>query len=796
MKNVWNVALIAVLQMLFITTTQAQADWCATHTLVEQEIAGHPEKAAFYEKLWSVESATNGSARGTENDPFIIPVVFHVIHDNGIGNIPYEQIVSAVEVLNEDFRRMNSDTGNTRDVFKPFAVDSEVEFRLAKIDPDGNCTNGVVRVNSPNFTYNVRNQVKTQSYWPSHRYLNVWVVNSIENFSGGGGIVLGYAQFPGGNWNTYGIVNRHDRLGKLGVGTSVSDGRTLTHEVGHCLNLLHTFQSGCGSNCSSSGDRVCDTPPSDFATYGCSQGQNTCSNDDSGSGSPFSTDVVDQIENYMSYDDCQNMFSAGQRDRMHAVLTGISQLVNLVSESNLQATGVLDTTERICKADFEISSQLVCMGQPVQFTDRSYFNPQGHSWNFPGGYPEVSSDTNPVVVYTVPGTYPVSLEVTDGTDTVSTTRTNYITVLPYASIDAPVVEGFEFTSGGLEQNDWYADNAGGSYGWELSGSESYSGTASLMMRQFGANDGRASIAGPKYSMSGYTSATISFKVAYAQRASDNNDILRVYVSNDCGENWVLRFVRGGSSMASLPITGAPISGLSQSDWNEFSFNVEENYLTENFRLRFDVLTDGGNDIFIDDINIVGSKGAVPALVYPVSGFAQASPDEVLDWKSSSPADNYEVLLDTTPDFNSPVLRIHSQPYVNAGSNGTDTEWRPSGLVVGNTYYWKVRSVNAGVPSDWSDTWFFTVGNQGPPLSTASLRSNNQVALYPNPARESVRITTTEAVKEVTVISGTGRLVMQVSNTDVVDVSQLPVGMYIVSVTTETTSTQHKLIIER
>ncbi len=795
MKNFWNAVLVAGLYLSFATTTQSQ-DWCGTHTLVEQEIAANPEKAAFYEKLWNMESASAGSMRGTESDPFIIPVVFHVIHDNGIGNIPYEQIVSAVEVLNEDFRRMNSDTGNTRDVFKPFAVDSDVEFRLAKIDPDGNCTNGVVRVNSPNFTYNVRNQVKTQSYWPSNRYLNIWVVNSIENFSGGGGIVLGYAQFPGGNWNTYGIVNRHDRLGKLGVGTSVSDGRTLTHEVGHCLNLLHTFQSGCGGSCGSSGDRVCDTPPSEEATYGCSQNQNTCSNDNSGSSSPYTTDVVDQIENYMSYDDCQNMFTAGQRDRMHAVLTGVNQLRNLVSPSNLQATGVLDTTESICKADFEISSQLVCMGQPVQFTDRSYFNPQGHSWSFPGGVPNVSADTNPVVVYTVPGTYPVSLEVTDGTDTVSTTRTNYITVLPYAAIETPVVEGFEFNSGGLEQNDWYPDNTDGSYGWELVGTESYSGVASIMMRQFGTNDGRASIAGPKYSMSGYVDATISFKVAYAQRASDNNDILRVYVSNDCGENWVLRFVRGGASMASLPITGAPLAGLSQVDWNEFSFNVEENYLTENFRIRFDVLTDGGNNIFVDDINITGSKGEVPALVYPIDGFAQASANEVLDWKSAAPSDNYEILLDTTPNFNSSLLRIQTQPYSSAGSSGTDTEWQPAGLVVGNSYYWRVRSTTAGIPSDWSETWSFTVENQGPPSGTADLVNTNDVGIYPNPAKESIRVTGTEAIKDVTVYSNTGTLVLQVKNTDVINVSNLPTGLYVVTVVTETASTRHKLIIER
>ena len=217
------------------------------------------------------------------------------------------------------------------------------------------------------------------SYWPSNQYFNIWVVNDINSF-GVQGTILGYAQFPGsGSWNTYGVIIRNDRVGNMG--TATSGDRTLTHEIGHCLNLLHTFQSSCGNSCQSSGDRVCDTPPVDASSQGCNLTNNTCNNDASGN-SVYSTDVADQIENYMSYNDCQNMFTLGQKTRMLNALNNHPSLSNLVSGSNLITTGVLNTTPSICQAKFSVNSRVVCVGQPVKFTDESFFNPESFSWTF------------------------------------------------------------------------------------------------------------------------------------------------------------------------------------------------------------------------------------------------------------------------------------------------------------------------------------------------------------------------------------------------------------------------------
>ncbi|MFQ5335734.1 MAG: zinc metalloprotease, partial [Flavobacteriales bacterium] len=283
-------------------------NWCGTDYFNSLLAKENPEwETGFMEHLTRIREEESASA-GNKRQVLTIPVVVHVMYDDVNGNITAAQVWDGIKVLNEDFRRLNADTADTRPVFKPFAADCEFQFKLAEKDPSGNCTSGILRTNTP-LSNDADNSVKGLSYWPSNKYFNVWLVNSI---AGGNqnSIILGYAQFPGwGNWNTYGVVIRHDQWGR--IGTSTADGRTASHELGHCLGLFHTFQDGCGSDCSTSGDNMCDTPPVDQPTYACNQSLNTCSNDQSGP-SPYSSDVEDQIENYMSYDNCQNMFTKDQ----------------------------------------------------------------------------------------------------------------------------------------------------------------------------------------------------------------------------------------------------------------------------------------------------------------------------------------------------------------------------------------------------------------------------------------------------------------------------------------------------
>ena len=144
-----------------------------------------------------------------------------------------------VDVLNADFRRLNADANNTW----PQAQDSEIEFCLATVDPNGNATTGITRTSTNTTAFGTNDQVKSNSSggkdaWDASKYMNMWVCD----ISGG---ILGYAQFPGGNPATDGVVIDYQYFGTIGTASASFDlGRTATHEVGHYLNLRHIWGDG------------------------------------------------------------------------------------------------------------------------------------------------------------------------------------------------------------------------------------------------------------------------------------------------------------------------------------------------------------------------------------------------------------------------------------------------------------------------------------------------------------------------------------------------------------------------
>lgn len=251
-----------------------------------------------------------------------IPVVIHVIHNGesyGTGsNILDEQIISQIDSLNKDFRRLNADQSNTPAQFVGDAADVKIEFVLAKRDAEGLPTTGIVRAqgNQSSYTINEANQLAANSYWPAEEYFNIWVAD----LSNG---LLGFAKFPVSNLAgmddspnlnrlTDGVYVDYEYFG-IGFGAEeFSKGRTLTHEVGHWIGLRHIWgDGGCGV------DDFCDDTPeqsgstSSSSTCGDLAGKDTC-----GSGLP------DMFQNYMDYtsDVCMNLFTTCQGDRMRTVI--------------------------------------------------------------------------------------------------------------------------------------------------------------------------------------------------------------------------------------------------------------------------------------------------------------------------------------------------------------------------------------------------------------------------------------------------------------------------------------------
>lgn len=263
----------------------------------------------------------------TNADTFIyhIPVVVHVVHNGepvGTGaNILEAQVQSQIEVLNEDFRRISGTNG-----FNPNGVDTQIEFYLATLDPEGNTLSepGIHRYDGglpiwPTGIFtSVDSQLKPATIWDPNRYFNIWTVN-FGGFVGRN--LLGYAQFPSnsglpgldeneGSADTDGIVVGYKYFGSSEKGNfpdlnpTYNLGRTTTHEVGHWLGLRHIWGDG---NCAF--DDFCDdTPLSDEPNYGCE--------------THISCGTQDMIENYMDYteDHCMSLFTQDQKDRMIQVL--------------------------------------------------------------------------------------------------------------------------------------------------------------------------------------------------------------------------------------------------------------------------------------------------------------------------------------------------------------------------------------------------------------------------------------------------------------------------------------------
>ncbi|MCG8575003.1 MAG: T9SS type A sorting domain-containing protein [Flavobacteriales bacterium] len=586
-------------------------NWCATDHYHEQRISEHPEWAAqMHEHLVRI---TSGEIVAEERaDECIIPVVVHVIHEGGDDNISYEQILSGIDMLNEDFNRLNADTLDTRNTatapFLPIAANMNIQFELAKLDPDGNCTNGVERRYSPGGAVNANDASKHYSTggldaWNRNDYFNIWIVKSIE--SSGAGVTLGYAQFPYfGVDSNYGVIIRSDVFGTIGT---ASGDRTLPHEVGHCLGLLHTFQGGCHSSaCDEDGDYVCDTPPVSEAQWSCATTQNTC--DDIPGGDPYGFDALDQFENFMSYSPCQNMFSEGQKAIVDGNFSSIAMFGNLTSEANLAQTGV-GTPEVLCKAEFTSDLSTICAGNDVAFTDLSYFNVTGWTWTFEGGTPSSSSVANPTVTYETGGTYDVTLEVTDGISTVSTTLENYITVLANPGEAIPYKEGFEgYTTVG-DGNPFTLINEDSDVTWELleDADIAYGGNNCVWIDNFAEfSETQDHIISGTIDLSGVDPSdemVFYFHYAYKKRSASNNESLKFYVSKDCGETWALRKNIQGNNLSSETQT-SPFTPADKHDWEKVTItNINDTYYVSDFRYKFVFENDGGNNFYLDNINM-------------------------------------------------------------------------------------------------------------------------------------------------------------------------------------------------
>ena len=325
---------------LFAPTWAQSDEQCSADALHFEEMAtSEPYARNFQAVREAIQRMQTSSNRNM--DIYTIPVVVHVIHrGSAVGvdeNISDAQILSAIEGMNNDFRKKEGTTGDGN------GVDTYIEFELAKRTPQGEPTNGIVRVNGnvvPGYEeHGISNgvhpdaadqsAVKALTTWYGHDYVNIFIVPEINGNDGGFG-VQGFAYLGPTGDERDGLVvlyNAFGTVGELKPGRELN--KTVTHEMGHHLSLWHTFSNteSCTSesDCATQGDEVCDTPSTLANQYGCDAPE--CEGA--------------QVENYMDYsvETCKNMFSEGQRTRMRGSLES-------ARASLLESLGALPLTER------------------------------------------------------------------------------------------------------------------------------------------------------------------------------------------------------------------------------------------------------------------------------------------------------------------------------------------------------------------------------------------------------------------------------------------------------------------
>jgi hypothetical protein len=541
-KSIASALLIAILGLLSFGNQAIAQGICGSDIMLHRSIEQNPQLVQKMTQLEQFTARYIADTRlqrtsSTNTVPtFIIPVTVHVMHNNGTENVSTISIIREIELLNRNFQRRGPDTAAVRSAaFRRIMGNANIEFRLARRDPNGRPTDGITR-HVTALTAAGNDNVKSIVSWPTNRYFNIWIVKDISIGNDGlppGSYVAGYAYLPGtiGNSNFEGVVLRAGSMGNT----------TLTHEVGHYLNLNHPFVNNVGNaaNCNRT-DNVADTPPTKGSFTGCDSALARCSGQ-----------AMPNTENYMDYADCSHMFTEGQVARMHAASrNNTGGRSNMVSASNLVSTGV-DYTQFKAIAFIGNPKSAVCLGQPQTLLGGTFIDyatgPVTYNWEVEGSAPVTGS--SPTVIFNSPGYKRVKLVVSNalGSDSITIDslfnvsgarvigRAPYIQTFANSNLLTPAIVGdsaWSFSSTGTQN---FTISTVGIEG---------AGGNSLVLRPF--NNGAGSTATVETPPiltnidSTGTFINVYFYYAAARRTSSTattSDILTITASNDCGRTW-------------------------------------------------------------------------------------------------------------------------------------------------------------------------------------------------------------------------------------------------------------------
>ena len=468
----------------------------------------------------ALQSITH-EASYTRSEPYVIPVLFHVYWDDQIAPISTGHIKNTIEIVNEMLRGEDPDLIDVPPIFQTIAGNSQIELQFATRLPDSTCTSGILY---HNYDFDTFPMFEDNYYIETSRYLNIHVFPATNSFASYPSSVLNNPG-DGITFSYWDIINRPE---------------TLPHEVGHWLNLIHTFgeTNQTGGECGN--DFVEDTPPT--------RGSSVCNLDleDCTSG------VIENVNNYMDYSPCRSMFTNGQIARMHAALedTSLNRFL-IYTLDNLEYTGINEPL--VCDRSIELwhLEYPSCDSVEARYSYMVHGQiPDSVSWQFNSPELIFSTQEMPMHYYTSSGTVDVNLTLYFGAE-IETVNYSHEISLNATQTNLPLIQSLPLSldaDAGLVLPNEHMNllSAPLDEGWQICDFAGYQSDKCIYVpARVIDGEAFADIEMGMFDMSDLNQPTISFRVAAAMVNTGAFHTLQILFRDECssafmGDLWLVK----------------------------------------------------------------------------------------------------------------------------------------------------------------------------------------------------------------------------------------------------------------
>ena len=600
--------ILTVLFAVICFQASAQNNRCGTSTYLEKLKAKDVSLSAIMaQRNATVQQRLLSGHRITQ--VITIPVVFHVVYKTAAQNITDARLQEQLDVLNNDYARNNQDALSTPPYFMNLASGTLIQFCLAKRDPNGKPTTGIERKKTTVDTFDF-DEVKSVSTgglnaWPSTSYLNIWSCNLGDNLLGFG--TLPNTATPGfdGVVIAYSTVGGPDAVGTHPV---YNLGRTLTHEVGHWLNLSHIWGDDGGA-CTGDDD-VNDTPVQASEHFGFPVYPSvSCNNGPDG----------DMFMNFLDYSDdlAMNSFSAGQKARMEDALmfnrSTIAGSLGCTAPAQVPAdaaiTDVLYANKLIC-TNYVLPSVViknVGTGNINSATFSYALNddtPLQKTWT--GSLAPNASVTVNLDSMLITGAANILMVIVAVTNDGNLSNNQHVSSFTQviAGLPLPYFQDFEnkrFPNDSCfvvnENNDngtWMrtrmASKTSNSSLWIFSPSTTLAGTFDDFILE-------------PLDLTSTADPLLAFDIAYANDVTSPDHTLEIFASVDCGNTFTEIYSKSGSQLATTPISTPSYFIPSASQWRKDTVGLSGYAGFNNVILKLRSIAGNENGMYVDNLKV-------------------------------------------------------------------------------------------------------------------------------------------------------------------------------------------------